>query len=402
MFTHRQPAPRPLLCAAQILAVFAVFAVFASACGTSRDAGSRVSHPGNNSVGQTDRFVKKAVHRAPEGFILIPGARAERAFDRQRLVQLAQDLRQPAAACFINRTIDTAQWGEVDGERALLGVPEGQMKIRVRIAPQGKVLRTDVLEGAFGDADEVMEACLRDVLMDAHWPENRSGNTHWIDAIYWVSLGFQAEDRSPEMAVELRRQQAMLANKGKGCLEGRVRPGQYRVEGLSLLDREGRTLVNRLEPTELGQEIANCLVVVLRALRMPRVSDAFVRPFAPAIEYQVSPKGEVSFTDERWLELLLLEEKAAREQRRAELAAERSKEEGEVPEGLTDLVLRPEDEDDEVPEPGSDPEPPKPAPVADPEPPKPAPVADPKPPNHNAADPGKGGLKLKLGGRPSG
>ncbi len=377
-------------------------ALVASACGTSRGAGSRVSHPGENSIGQTNRFVKTAVRRAPEGFILIPGARAERVFDRQRLVQLAQDLRQPAAACFINRTIDTAKWGEVDDERALLGVPEGQVKIRVRIAPQGEVLRTDVLEGAFGDDDEVMEACLMDALRDARWPENRSGNTHWVDAIYWVSLGFQAEDQAPEAALELRRQQALLARKGKGCLEGRTRPGQYHVQGLSLLDREGRTLVNRLEPTELGQDVANCLAVVLRGLRMPRVSDAFVRPFSPAIEYRVSPQGEVSFSDERWLELLLLEERAAREQRRAELAAEKSQEENEVPEGLVDLSAeRAEDKDGEKDgeKDGSEGVP-KPVPV---DPPKPAPPVDkPAPVNPNAADPGEGGLRLNLGARPSG
>ncbi len=384
-----------------MLGMLGVLGVLVSACGTSRGAGSRVSHPGNNSIGQTNRFVKTAVRRAPEGFILIPGARAERVFDRQRLVQLAQDLRQPAAACFINRAIDTAKWGEVDGERALLGVPEGQIKIRVRIAPQGKVLRTEVLEGVFGEEDEVMEACLMDVLEDAPWPENRSGNTHFVDAIYWVSLGFQAEDRSPETAVELRRQQAMLAKKGKGCLEGRARPGQYRVQGLSLLDREGRTLVNRLEPTDLGQDIANCLVVVLRGLRMPRVANAFVRPFSPEIDYQVSPKGEVSFVDERWLELLLLEERAAREQRRAELAAEKAKKDGEVPAELIDLAERPEDNDEPVvvlPEPAPDAAAPKLQPQ-----PKPKTVADPpKPANHNAADPGEGGLKLNLGGRPSG
>ncbi len=393
---------------------------------------ARVTQQGDNSVGQVGRYVQKAVRRSPEGFILIPSKKAERAFDRARLVELAQDLRAPAAACFINETIEKAQRGEMDGEETWLGVPEGQAKIRVRIAPHGQVLRTDVLEGGFGEAeDERMEACLMDVLKDAPWPENRSGNTHWVDAIYWVSLGFQSGDRSEETMAELRRQQAMLAVKGKGCLEGRTRPGTFVVEGLSLLDREGRTLVNRLEPTDLTQEVANCLAVVLRGLRMPRSPDSFVRPFTPRLEYTVAKNGEVTFSDERWLELTLLEERAERDARRAELTGDAAANtppevEDEVAAGLVDLGPdRPNDATDEgadvvvrsslsdeggstppktpKPEPAPMQPPSSQSPTNKPGPKKPAsekPAAK-KPSESPAEDPGKGGLKLNLGTRRS-
>ncbi len=403
----------------------------ATACANKGVTGqARVTQQGDNSVGQVGRYVQKAVRRSPEGFILIPSKKAERAFDRARLIELAQDLRAPAAACFINETIEKARRGEVDGEETWLGVPEGQAKIRVRIAPHGEVLRTDVLEGGFGDAeDERMEACLMEVLKDAPWPENRSGNTHWVDAIYWVSLGFQAEDRSKEMMDELRRQQAMLALKGKGCLEGRTRPGNFVVDGLSLLDREGRTLVNRLEPSDLTQEVADCLAVVLRSLRMPRSPDSFVRPFSPRLEYTVASNGEVSFSDERWLELTLLEERAERDAKRAELAGDAAANapptvEDEIAAGLVDLgpdrpneaadqgadvVVRTTVPDDEP----SSPPPrkaskPEPAPMQPPSAKSPSQPSIKKPAEKKPAtkkpseDPGKGGLKLNLGTRPAG
>jgi len=407
-----------------------------TACANKGVRGSaRVTQQGDNSIGQVGRYVQKAVRRSPEGFILIPSKKAERAFDRARLVELAQDLRSPAAACFINETIEKVQRGEVDGEEAWIGVPEGQAKIRVRIAPHGQVLRTDILEGGFGDGeDERMEACLMDVLKDAPWPENRSGNTHWVDAIYWVSLGFQAEDRSQPIMDELRRQQAMLALKGKGCLEGRTRPGTFVVDGLSLLDREGRTLVNRLEPSDLTQEVANCLAVVLRGLRMPRSPDSFVRPFTPRLEYTVAGDGEVSFRDERWLELTLLEERAERDARRAELAGDAAANtptsvEDEVAAGLVELGPdRPNDatdegadvvvrttlpDDDDAPSPPQKRIKPEPAPMQPPSAKSPSqpsaknpatkkPSAKKPATKGQSEDPGKGGLKLNLGARPAG
>jgi len=390
---------------------------FACANGKGKISDSRVTQRGSdNSFGQASRYIQKAVRRSPEGFILIPSKKAERAFDRTRLTELAQNLRGPAAVCFVNETIEKAQRAVVDGEETFVGIPEGQAKIRVRIAPHGKVLRTDVLEGGFGDdEEEEMEACLMDVLRTARWPENRSGNTHWVDAIYWVSLGFQADDRSPDAKEELRRQQALLALKGKGCLEGRTRPGTFAVDGLSLLDREGKTLTNRVEPTDLTQEVADCLAVVLRELRMPRSPDAFVRPFLPHLEYTVAANGDVSFSDERWLSLLLLEERAERDTRRAELAGEADAKrppsvEDEVQAGLVDLGPdRPTDADEgadvviRTTGDGADADAGTPMPKVKHQraPKSPPPSKGPtSPPAKPGEDPGKGGLKLNLGTRP--
>ncbi|MCA9662965.1 MAG: hypothetical protein KC486_31800, partial [Myxococcales bacterium] len=284
----------------------------------------------------------------------------------------------------------------------------------VRIAPTGEVLRTDVLETGFEDED--MEACLMEVLKDAPWPENRSGNAHWIDVIYWVSLGFQGEDQTPAAKENLRRQTALVAVKGKGCLEGRVQPGTYPVRGLSLLDREGRTLVNRLEPSDLPQEVADCLAFTLRELRMPRAADAFVRPFTTDVEFTVAKDGAVSFADERWLTLLLLEERAERDAKRAELLGDDPNAvapptvEGEVAAGLVDLGPEPPEdreaaatdaladaEDAETPAAEADK-------GADADAGKKRDDAGKKRDDagKKKADPGKGGLKLNLGARPSG
>jgi hypothetical protein len=383
-------------------------------CATKKADGKRATQ-GENSFGQMTRYTRKAVRRSPEGFILIPSKRAERAFDRVRLNELAQDLRAPAAVCFINRTIETAHLGEQGGEAAYVDVPEGQAKIRVRIAPTGEVLRTDVLETGF--EDEEMEACLMEVLKDAPWPENRSGNAHWIDVIYWVSLGFQGEDQTPAAKENLRRQTALVAVKGKGCLEGRVKPGTYPVRGLSLLDREGRTLVNRLEPSDLPQEVADCLAYTLRELRMQRAGDAFVRPFTTDVEFTVAKDGAVSFADERWLTLLLLEERAERDAKRAELLGDDPNAvapptvEGEVAAGLVDLGPEPPEDREDAPtdaladDEGSGDDAVKSdvgEKKSDPGTKTNNPGTKTNDPGTKKADPGKGGLKLNLGARPSG
>ena len=318
---------------------------------------------------QADRYIGTAVRRSPEGVIVIPSRYAERALDRVRMTELAQDLRQPAAVCFINRAIETMRRGERGGESGFVDVPEGQAKFRVRINPAGQVVRTEVLESGF--KDEAMEACLREVLAAARWPQNRTGNTHFVDVIYWASLGFGEEDSSPAAVEELRRQQALAAERAKPCLAGRTRPGRYPIQGLSLLDRDGRTLVNRLDSNDLPQEVARCVMVAFREIRMPRAPEAFVRAFTPEAEFSVAADGAVSFADERWLTLVLAEEEALREARRAELAGE----------AVAGAAPAPE------PEPASEPEP------------EPAPAPAQPTGAGKARDPGKGGLKLELGGR---
>ena len=348
----------------------------AAAPGCKRDAVGQSGAPnGENSRYQADRYVKKAVRRSPEGIIIMPSRHAEKALDRVRMNELAQDLRQPAAACFINRAIETMQRGERGGEAGFVDVPEGQAKFRVRINPAGQVVRTEVLDSGF--RDEGMETCLREVLAAARWPKNRSGNTHFVDVVYWASLGFGEEDASPPANEELRRQQALAAVRAKACLAGRTRPGSYPITGISLLDRDGRTLVNRLEPNDLPQEVARCVLVAFREIRMPRAPEAFIRPFTPAVEYVVASDGEVSFADERWLTLILAEEEAIREARRAELAGglDATSPDDALPVDAADAALAPEPEPE-----------PEPAPKA----------SSPATPR----DPGKGGIKLDLGGRP--
>lgn len=385
---------------AHLLALVAAAALV----GCASRAESSATPGGQNSRTQADRYTAKAVRRSPEGFILIPSKKAERAFDQARLTELAQDMRAPAAACFLNRAIETMKPRREGGEITYESVPEGQAKIRVRLAPSGEVLRAEVLETGFGD--EAMEGCLTELLGRTKWPANRTGNIHWIDVVYWVSLGFQA-DTAPEAAHELRRQQAFAAVRGKRCFDRRVAPGRYRVEGLSLLDRDGVTLVNRVEPNDLPPQVSQCLTIALRELRMPREAESFIRPFVTAIDFEVGPGGAVTFADERWIELIALEEAAEREARRAELGGEQPSprsygvDEGEPPEGAIEGDgAATEGPSEPIGKPGAEPAaPPAEKPAARPAerpaaPTKPAAKAPP------GADPGKGGLRLNLGGRP--
>lgn len=342
-------------------------ALQASGCAARKNA----PPTGINSFGQGTRYIQKAVRSSSEGVIILPSKRAESLFDLARLNEIAQALRPPAAACFINRAIETMKLGKRDGEVAYVDVPEGQIKIRTRLSPDGDVLRTEVLDTGFKDPE--IEPCIKEAIEARKWIKNRSGVVQYLDVIYWVSLGDSSEDRSPQAKAELRRQQAIVALRGKGCLERRVGAGTYPVEGLNLVDREGNTLVSRVEPSTLPQKVQECLSVVLREIQMPRAPGSFVRPVAPKVEYTVATDGTVSFTDERWITLLLLEEKAAREDRLAE-----------IDRGLG--IAQP-DKGAETPTVG---EGEGEAPESEP-----TPQAEPEPP---AQDPGQSGIKLKLGG----
>ncbi len=275
---------------------------------------------GMNTHSQARRYVDKAVRRSSEGVILMPSKKADNLFDRARLNEIAQSLRVPAAVCFVNRAIETMKLGKQDGETTYLGVPEGQIRIRTRINPAGEVLRTEVIETGF--QDETMYPCLDKAIRAVKWTQNRSGVVQYIDVIYWVSLGYQVEDHSEEAALELRKQQAIAAEKARGCLEKRVSAGRYKVEGLSLMDRDGRTLANRVEPSTLPENVSQCVAIVFRDIRMPRVKEAFVRPINPSAEFVVATDGSVSHVDERWLALIRLEAEALREARLSELAGD--------------------------------------------------------------------------------
>ena len=303
----------------------------APAC--SERSAETMAPSGMNTHSQARRYVDKAVRRSSEGVILMPSKKADNLFDRARLNEIAQSLRVPAAICFVNRAIETMKLGQQDGELTYLGVPEGQIRIRTRINPVGEVLRTEVVETGF--KDESMYPCLDKAIKAVKWTQNRSGVVQYIDVIYWVSLGYQAEDHSEASLLELRKQQATAAEKARGCLEGRVSAGRYKVKGLSLMDREGRTLANRVEPGVLPDNVGECVAIVFRDIRMPRVKEAFVRPINPSAEFVVATDGTVSFVDERWLALLKMEAEAMREARLSELADDPNTEidEGAAPMG---------------------------------------------------------------------
>jgi hypothetical protein len=275
---------------------------------------------GQNTYSQARRYVDKAVRRSTEGVILMPSKKADTLFDRTRLNEIAQNLRVPAALCFVNRAITTMKLGQQDGEETFVGVPEGQIRIRTRINPFGEVLRTEVIESGF--TDEAMYPCLDKAIKAVKWTNNKSGVVQYIDVIYWVSLGYQAEDHSKATQLELRKQQATAAEKARGCLANRVAAGRYKVEGLSLLDRDGRTLANRVEPNGLPDNVRECLEYVFRGIRMPPVKEAFVRPFTPGADFVVATDGTVNFADERWLAVLRLEEEALREARLSEMTGD--------------------------------------------------------------------------------
>ncbi len=275
------------------------------------------SAEGVQTKAQADRFVARAIRSSSEGFILMPSERAERVYERSRLNEIAQGMRQSAAACFLNRAIKTIERGEEGGRLTYNAIPEGQAKIRARISADGSVLRTEVLESGFKDTK--MEPCVQRVIERQKWPQNKTGHTHYIDLFYWVSIGAQKTMDQRTLAERLRREQAGAGIRARQCLRGRVQPGHYAIEGLNLMDREGNTLVNRVEPAALPHEVAGCVAQAMKGIRIDRDTNAFVRPVSPTVEFDVRPDGIVVVKDEEWLGLVRAEEQAKRKAARAEL-----------------------------------------------------------------------------------
>jgi len=351
-----------------------------------------------STYSQARRYVDKAVRRSSEGVILMPSRKAETLYDRTRLNDIAQLLRVPAAVCFVNRAITTMKRSQAkDGELVFAEVPEGQIRIRTRINSAGQVLRTEVLESGF--KDEQMYPCLDAAIRKTKWTQNKTGAVQFVDIIYWVSLGYQAEDHSDEAKAELRKQTAKVAVKAKQCLVGRVGEGTYKVDALSLVDRDGRTLANRVDPGVLPDKVGECVAIVLREMRFQRVQEAFVRPILPHIDFTVNTIGEVSFADEKWYALLEREETALKEARQAELSAEMDDpntaiDEGAIPSGMS-IPNVPSAPDSGSPlASGPGPMPTGPGAPATPT----AATAGASGSAGSGADPAAGGLKLKLGG----
>lgn len=274
-----------------------------------RNRGSR-SPDGEVSEIEANNYIRRAIRQSSEGVILLPSQRAERVYELPRLNEIAQAMRNPAARCFLVQAIENME-PRTDGEPGFLHVPEGQLKARVRIAPSGEVLRTEVLESGF--SDEKMEPCIQAVLEGQTWPPNKSGNAHYIDVVYWVSLGFQRGFNSEDAKLHMRREQVTAARRAKACLQGRVDAGRYEVGGLNLIDREGSTMVNRVDSADgLPESIRACIATALREIRLPRDPEAFVRPVVPQLAFMVDRDGTISVDGEQWLELVETEERARR------------------------------------------------------------------------------------------
>lgn len=362
------------------------------ACGL-RERGPRAPD-GPTSEIEANAYIRRAIRSSSTGVILLPSQRAERVFELPRLNEISHALEAEAARCFLRRAIEAMEVSEGQ-ERGYDHVPEGQMKVRTRIAPSGEVVRTEVLESGF--VDEQMEPCLRDVLEDQRWPPNKTGNTHYIDVIYWVSLGMQREAGTEQAALHLRREQIGAGRRAKACLQGRVDAGRYEITGLNLVDREGGTMVNRIDTVGLPQPIRACLATAFREIRLPRDPDAFVRPVSPRVVFDIDREGVVSVEGERWLELVEVEERARRAAERAALMAEDPDAIDELPPhrpaaavttGAAGLA-RGQGEEPATPS----------TPNPDPSVGSPPEAPSPEAPPPEAQDPGEGGLRLELGGR---
>jgi hypothetical protein len=344
-----------------------------------------------------DRYVRRAIRQSNEGVILLPSERAEHIYELTRLNEIAQSLREPAALCFLERAITTMERGSDDaGDR---GVPEGQIKIRVRIAPNGQVLRTEILESGF--ADPKMAPCLEKAITTRQWPQNDGGVNHYIDLVYWVSLGLQSDVHTAEWKDHVKREGIGAGVRAKPCLVGRAPAGHYKVGALNLVDRDGSTLINRIDGRGLPGDLRQCVARAFRDIRLPRKNDAFVRPVWAEVEMLVKDDGTIEIGGEEWLRRVELEERLRRQQERKDLLG------GETGDGsrwAADTSAAPIDDG----EPPQDDETPKDRiPVterATPKDPDDAAKDTARPkdavkPGAPAPDPGKGGMKLDLGTR---
>jgi hypothetical protein len=358
-------------------------------------ARDNLAREGRVSQQQADQYMRDAIRQSSEGVVLEPSQKGLDQIERTRLNEIAQELRRPGAVCFLERAINTMEPGEVDGEQVWVDVPEGQAKFRVRVAIDGTVLSTELLESGF--KDKHMETCLADALTKQRFVESRDSFAYFIDVYYWVSLGFFAEAQTESFAVLMRRQTAEASLRARGCLTGRVPAGEYVITGLNLFDRDGKTVVNRIDRGELPPDVSSCIATAFKQIRIHGEPDAFIRPAAPTATFTVASDGLVSMADEHWLEMIELEERAEREMKRAELLdqvgeAGDGSVDAEVPDGWTDLdgpIDEPGGSSIPAPAPGVEVEP---APAPEPEP---APEPTPKP----TGDPTKPGTKLDLSPR---
>ncbi len=312
---------------------------------------------------QAEATIRQAIRQSPEGFIFLPSKRAERVYELPRLNEIAQSMRQPAAACFLEEAVQTMRH-EPESDLGFDGVPDGQAKLRMRVGADGKVLRVETLETGF--TGEAVPSCVSEELSRRRFPENQTGTAHYIDVVYWVSLGPQPNTGTH--AERVRREQVEAGVRAKKCLQGRVGVGAYEIEGLNLVASNGATVANRVEQEGLPDDVRQCVATAFRSLRLLADDDTFIRPVNVRTAFEVGQDGAVKVEDEDWLRLVELEERARRDKMRGEREAVNPVD-----------TLEP------------DAEPPPPAGEAEPEP---EPEPEPK-----KADPGQGGLRLDIGPR---
>lgn len=315
---------------------------------------------------QAQSTIRKAIRSSPEGFIFLPSKRAQRVYELPRLNEIAQSMRQPAAACFLEQAVQTMRTAPKE-DVGFDNIPDGQAKLRMRIAADGKVLRVETLETGF--AGDAVPECVSDELKRRRFPANETGTAHYIDVVYWVSLGPQPTTNGH--AQRVRREQVEAGVRAKKCLQGRVGEGAYAIAGLNLVASNGATVANRVEQVGLPDDVRQCVATAFRSLRLLADEATFIRPVVVGTNFAVGLDGGVKVDDEDWLRLLELEERARRDTLRAQQEASSPVDRLEAPQPPPVPVVS-----DAAPEPEAEPEPETPL-----------------------IDPGQGGLRLQMGPR---
>ncbi len=373
------------------LRYIAVIAAVALSVGCARNS-TEAPAGGNNSIGQIDRYLEKAVGLSNEGVVLMPSDSMARETDRTRLNEIAQALRIPFAACFLRRTIEVARVASVGQGLGLEAVPQGQVRLRARLNAAGEVLRAELMETTIDDGPLV--TCVQEAIAAQSFPSVRASTLRWVDVLYWVSLGYDRGRDSPERRRFHRREVAEASRAAKQCLEGRVRGGEYPLQGVSLVDREGSALINRIEPNDLPPPVNRCVAQVFRQIEAPPDPESFVRAVIADAVFSVALDGAVRFGDEEWLRLMDLEAAAIR---RDSASVQRPAQEAAAPLGssvtISGVGVSP------APERGIDPEVEGPRLEA-------TPGAQPgagtsRTTTDTPGDPAASGIRLKLGGRSS-
>lgn len=344
------------------------------------------TNPGSNALddpGATDSGVRGAT----EGVLIIPSARAEEEYSPARLFELSEALRQPAARCFLERAIETMVVRPED-PRGYTGIPDGQMKLRIRPGDEGVVQQLDIVENGFDDP--AVPECFAEIVRTRTWPETRTAYPPPLEVVYWVKIG--PTITLPQHQAVVRRQTAEVGVRGKGCLQGRVAPGAYTFFGLNLVGAGGQSMASRVDTdvgTPVPEPVRDCLALAFRDLQLEPEADTFIRPVDLKVNYVVTPEGGVQVEDEEWLRLIQLEEVALRAERARQADAAR---------GLSRIGgAQPRSPEDTAPEEAatSSPENEGTAVESSDEAARPDPGTSSRP----TLDPGLGGLKLDLSGR---